>query len=101
MRPLLIMAFAAGVSVAGSPSAAQPPPMAYTNKPFPPQTGITPDVSERNRAKVRKRLKQLHNDAVALQKADHGELTPEHRAELEQRLAALRDEACRAGLAGC
>jgi hypothetical protein len=43
----------------------------------------------------------VSGQAVALQKADGGKLTPEHRDQLNQRLSVLRDQACRAGYAGC
>jgi hypothetical protein len=86
--------------MAGGQASAQVHPMP-SNPPFPP--GFTNHVPGRDEARLRiqVRLKQLREEAIATQKADGGTLTPEHREQFNERLAALRDEACRVGYAGC
>lgn len=75
-----------------------PRPSINPNRPFPPSMSNRADMDPR--VDIRKRLKKLHDEAVATQKADGGTLTPEHHAELEAKLAVLRQDACNAGM-GC
>ena len=84
----------------GEHAAAQVRPLP-ANRPFPPGFTNHVPVGDETRTRIQARLRELHDEAVALQKADGGTLTHEHHAQLTEKLEALRREACAAKLAGC
>lgn len=90
-------AVTAAAMVSASAASAQVHPMPYANQPFP-AGGWARSSGTEEQVHIKTRLKQLHDEAVATQKADGGTLTPEHRAELEAKLATLRQDACNAGM---
>jgi hypothetical protein len=97
----LIPGLAAAIALAfGAPAAqAQVSNLGPANRPFPPSYSNRAVLDER--VHIRTGLKKLHDDAVATQKADGGTLSEAHRAELTERMEALRRQACAAGMAGC
>lgn len=99
--PALLAAFClcAGATAGGAYAQSAPRPYANPNRPFPLSTSTRADLDPQ--VQIRERLKKLHDEAAAVQKADGGALTPEHRAELTGKLELIRRDACAAGLAGC
>lgn len=50
---------------------------------------------------IKTKLKALRDEAIAIQTADGGTLTEAHKAELNAKLAIIRQEACQAGVGPC
>lgn len=100
MRLHLLLAAVLASTASMAAAAPSPPTGVGFYAPNPPD-GMHVGFDFHDQVRLKNRLRSLREEAVAQQRADGGELTEAHRAELNQKLAMLYAEACRAGMAGC
>jgi hypothetical protein len=88
--PILSIALVAGLMLPAAASAQY----GYANTQAMDQMTPVPRGFSSDEGRYRRDVKKLHDDAVKLQKADGGQLSDAHKAELQARLDKLNADAC-------
>lgn len=88
--PLLLLSAAPALAMNGQTTTLPYQPQA--NRPMSPSSIPVP-ASDLRKEKIRRALTLLHDEGIKLREADGGTLSEEHRAYLQARLDAIRDEA--------